>query len=195
MHEIAREWHVDVANFFVSNGGDVNKADFYGRTPLHIAAASDYVDMCDFLLEKGAMIDYLTAHDSRALTEMNIKIPDQKQTPLHFAAASDARASCQVLLEHGADIEARDYRMRTPLFVAAELDRSVSAQYLLDMKADATVKDASGNMVISTMIMKMPEVAMSALDQLSAYNRRHRKQYHYINKIVPSSEEIMHELG
>lgn len=48
-------------------------------------------------------------------------------------------------------------------------------------------------MVLSSMISKMPEVAYEALDQLSAYNRRHRKQYYYINEVVPSPEEIQHE--
>ena len=50
MHEVARIWHVDVAQFLVENGGDVNKADHFGRTPLHVAAAVDYPEMVEFLV-------------------------------------------------------------------------------------------------------------------------------------------------
>ena len=48
-------------------------------------------------------------------------------------------------------------------------------------------------MVLSTMISKMTEVAHSALDELCDYNRRHRKQYYYINHICPSTDEVQHE--
>ena len=60
MHEIAREWHIDVARFFVENGGNINLPDFYGRTPLHIAASSDYAEMCAYLIENGAEVDAVT---------------------------------------------------------------------------------------------------------------------------------------
>ena len=48
-------------------------------------------------------------------------------------------------------------------------------------------------MVLSTMISKMTEIAHDALDELCDYNRRHRKQYYYINHICPSADEIQHE--
>ena len=64
MHEIAREWHTDVAQFFIENGGNINLPDFYGRTPLHIAAASDYPEMCDFLIANGAIVDAATKESS-----------------------------------------------------------------------------------------------------------------------------------
>lgn len=193
MHEIARDWHIDVAKFFVENGGNINLPDYYGRTPLHVAAASEYPEMCSFLLDNGAHVDAVTKHDPRRIANVDVKTPEQKQTPLHFAAAYDAHRCCEVLLERGADIEARDFRQRTPLFVASELDRSVAAKFLIEQHAAATAKDASGNMVLSSMIAKMPEVAYDALDQLTSYNRRHRKQYHFINEIVPSPEEIQME--
>ena len=50
MHEVARIWHVDVARFVLENGGDVNKTDEFGRTPLHIAASIDYPEMVEFLV-------------------------------------------------------------------------------------------------------------------------------------------------
>ena len=53
-HEVARAWHVDVAQFLLSLNADVNKCDRYGRTPLHVAAAVNYPEMVKFLIENGA---------------------------------------------------------------------------------------------------------------------------------------------
>ena len=140
LHEIAREWHTDVAKFFIQNGGNVNLPDFYGRTALHVAAWADYAEMVEFLIENGADIEAVTSHDGEKLVNCDVKVPGQLQTPLHFAAGSDSKAACKVLIENGANIEARDYKNRTPLYIAAELDRSYSAQYLIDENANATVK-------------------------------------------------------
>ena len=41
----------------LEHGGLINQADSYGRTPLHVAAAVDYAEMCQFLVEKGQWLD------------------------------------------------------------------------------------------------------------------------------------------
>lgn len=38
--------------FFLDRGADVLRPDSYGVTPLHIAAALDYVEVIHFLLER-----------------------------------------------------------------------------------------------------------------------------------------------
>uniref|UniRef100_A0A8C7CKV6 Si:ch73-193i2.2 n=1 Tax=Oncorhynchus kisutch TaxID=8019 RepID=A0A8C7CKV6_ONCKI len=77
----------------VECGADVLSPDSYGVTPLHIAAALDYVEMIHFPLERKA--------DIGAKTNMD------HQTPLHYA--------------NEADISAQDYKKRTPLQLAANL--------------------------------------------------------------------------
>ena len=67
-------------------------------------------------------------------------------------------SACELLLDNGADIEAVDYRGRSPLFIAAELDRSVSAKLLLERGANATAKDSTGNLCLTIMASKMPQV-------------------------------------
>lgn len=39
--------------FMIERGSNVNQADLYGRTPLHVAAAVDFPDMIKVLLENG----------------------------------------------------------------------------------------------------------------------------------------------
>ena len=52
-HEVARNWHPDVAYFLLQKGADINKPDKWGRTPLHSASAVDHAEMVEFLLQNG----------------------------------------------------------------------------------------------------------------------------------------------
>ena len=56
MHEISRAWHPDVALFAIQQNANANKRDVYGRTPLHLAAAFDYDEMVEFLLQHGGKL-------------------------------------------------------------------------------------------------------------------------------------------
>ena len=52
-HEVAREWHQDVASFLIDKGADINRADKYGRTPLHVASSVNYAKMITLLITNG----------------------------------------------------------------------------------------------------------------------------------------------
>ena len=84
----------------------MDKADNYGRTPLHVAAAVDYPEMVNFLISKQANI--------------HAKTTGERQSPIHYAAKNDACGSLAALLERGASIGDRDYKGRTPLHVSVK---------------------------------------------------------------------------
>ena len=60
LHEVARNWHPDVALFFIQRGANLNKCDNYGRSPLHLAAAVNYHEMVEFLIHNGGKIHFST---------------------------------------------------------------------------------------------------------------------------------------
>lgn len=47
---------MDVAKFLLEHDADVNLADKYGRTPLHVAAAVDYPQMVYLLIDNKGMV-------------------------------------------------------------------------------------------------------------------------------------------
>ncbi|XP_046851856.1 alpha-latrocrustotoxin-Lt1a-like [Xenia sp. Carnegie-2017] len=166
-HEVARSWNIDVARFLIKHGANVNQQDQYGRSPLHVAAAVDYADMVEFLLQNGARID--------------IKTTGEEQEAIHFAAKNDAISSLQMLLTYGGNIDARDSKNRTPLQVSAEMNRSKAAKLLIAKGAPAGVYDELGNSALSLLIEKIPEVALSALDQFHSVDMINRKELYFLN--------------
>ncbi|XP_069036124.1 transient receptor potential channel pyrexia [Lepisosteus oculatus] len=173
LHEISRAWNVNVMKFFLEKGADIHHADSYGVTPLHVAAALDYEEMVELLIERKASLGARTVRDL--------------QTPLHFAAKNDAVGALKILLKHGADISSRDYKQRTPLHLAANLDRSEAARALMELGADAGVRDDDGQLCITAMIGRMAPVARLALNQFHVKDRVTRQQFYYLNLVEPQA--------
>eukprot|EP00079_Xenopus_tropicalis_P019808 XP_012809940.1 PREDICTED: transient receptor potential channel pyrexia-like isoform X1 [Xenopus tropicalis] len=175
LHQVAKSWQVDAAQFLIERQANVNKADDFGVTPLHVAAAVDYADMVTFLIEQGANINALTKG---------------KQTPLHYAAKHDAVNTVKVLIRYNAEAYTRDHKQRTPLQLAAELDRSEAARLLINLKSDAGVQDNTGQSCMTLLVMNMPPVALLALDQFYIKDRANRRQHFYLNLVQPRTADF-----
>ena len=82
---------LELMDWLITEGADINARDEYDRTPLHYHTQVNNVEKVALLLEKGADIE---AQDK------------YKNTPLHFAEYNTEAA--QLLIEKGADIKAKD---------------------------------------------------------------------------------------
>ena len=89
---------LELMDWLIAQGADINVKDEYDRTPLHYHAQVNNVERVALLLEKGADIE---AQDK------------YKNTPLHFAEYNAEAA--QLLIEKGADIKAKDDRGYNPM--------------------------------------------------------------------------------
>ena len=89
---------LELMDWLITQGADINARDEYDRTPLHYHAQVNDVERVALLLERGADIE---AQDK------------YKNTPLHFAEYNAETA--QLLIEKGADVNAKDDRGNTPL--------------------------------------------------------------------------------
>ena len=129
---------LDVLEFLITAGSDVNAADIHGRTVLHLALLSraDDSTAINYILESGADV---AASDANGLT------------PLHWAVRERAPLTViKNLVSRGAKIDATGANGDTILHSALTGDPNTPidpavANYLLSAGADIAARDSKGN--------------------------------------------------
>ncbi|XP_039171682.1 potassium channel SKOR isoform X2 [Eucalyptus grandis] len=145
----------------VRAGADLNKTDYDGRSPLHLAAARGYEDIVFFLVQEGVDVNTKDNFGNTALLEA-IKNGNDRIASLlvkegaslriddagSFLCAAVARGDSDFLkriLANGIDPNSKDYDHRTPLHVAASEGLYLMAKLLLEAGASVFLKDRWGN--------------------------------------------------
>lgn len=100
LHLAAGYNNLEVAEYLLQHGADVNAQDKGGLIPLHNAASYGHVDVAALLIRYNACVN---ATDKWAFT------------PLHEAAQKGRTQLCTLLLAHGADPTMRNQEGQTPL--------------------------------------------------------------------------------
>ena len=108
----------------------VNATDSRGSTPLILASYYNFLEITDFLIEKGVPIDEKDGTGNTALMGVCFK---------GFTTIA------KKLIEHGANVNERNTMGATPLIYAVTFNKPEIAKMLLDKGADRSVKDARGN--------------------------------------------------
>jgi hypothetical protein len=103
--KISSAKRVQVVEFLLSKGADVNATDQLGQTALHFAAMSGDKAAAEALLAHGANLE-ATQHEG--------------QTPLHVAAKAVRKDFAAMLIKQGANVSARDKESKTPLALAED---------------------------------------------------------------------------
>ena len=159
IHEIAREWHIDVCSFLKSRGVDIDVEDQWGRTPLFVAVASNNVPMLKWLIQQGADMNHRT-------------IKGEGQLPIHYATKFDAVEAFEALMELGSDPLIRDHRDRTPFFLAAEAGNTRMCKVLLDIDLPVASYDNNAVSIIDHVVTNLPTpLATKALDQFISVSK------------------------
>ncbi|KAJ4715379.1 Potassium channel SKOR [Melia azedarach] len=142
-------------------GGDPNKTDYDGRSPLHLAASRGYEDITLFLVQKGVDVNIKDKFGNTPLLEA-IKYGNDGVASLlvkegasididdagSFLCMAVARGDSDLLkrvFSNGMDPNSRDYDHRTPLHVAASEGLYLMAKVLLEGGASVFPKDRWGN--------------------------------------------------
>ena len=120
---INKEWWNDAKILINHASGivNVNVADEYGQTPLHLAAENGQKEVAQALVESGA--------------EVNVA-NELGGTPLHYAAWNNHKEVAELLIESGAEVNVTNKDGRTPLHWAADNCHKEVAQFLIESGAD-----------------------------------------------------------
>ncbi|OJD26010.1 hypothetical protein ACJ73_02609 [Blastomyces percursus] len=111
--------------------------DFYGRTPLHLAALHGHEAVVKVLLDNGS----------------DLSVVDFKQqTPLHIAACRFPSSIVVILVERGAVLGAQDREGMTPLHLAYQNGIERTIDYLLEKGADPDARNDDGSPTASTLM-------------------------------------------
>jgi ankyrin repeat protein len=151
MHLAARRGDAKLVRILADAGGDVNSADSYSRTPLHVARVRDVITL---LSELGC--------EPNAVDCMG-------DTPLTKALSSVAPA-CTVdcvraMVEAGAGPNRRA-RRGVPLAIALNLERSDLVEVLLSLGADLRAKTEKGRTILHEIIRDLRPCRIRAIVRL-----------------------------
>lgn len=135
LHHAAMIGSVEMTEYLLSKGADINAQNTQLNTPLHEAIQNRKENTSVFLIKKGADVH-----------KTNI----QSQTPLHKAASLNQKRTGEILIAKGASIDPVDRWQRTPFLVVARQTGDIEfGELLLDKGANINFKDRDNQMSLN----------------------------------------------
>ncbi len=116
LHSAAFTNRVEVVEFLIAHGADIEARSREGDTALHMAARGAKMEAARLLLAKGAQINARNKQGS---------------TPLHYAAALGHVQMTEFLIDQGADLKVKTIFGCTPLKGAYDWHQAATAQVIL----------------------------------------------------------------
>ncbi|MGR3310605.1 MAG: ankyrin repeat domain-containing protein [Candidatus Brocadiales bacterium] len=129
LHLASGKGHIEIVEFLLNHGADIELEIFNGDTPLLVAARYaryGQYETIKTLLEHGAKVNHKDKHGRAAL---------------HDAAMYSGNEVINLLISYGADVNARDEHQSTPLHQAAMLNNIEAAKALVEHGADIFAKN------------------------------------------------------
>ena len=146
--------HLNVVEYLVKKGANIECVTIEDVTPLYIAAQQGYLEIVQFLVENGANIEaqqkdsarplYVACHNGHIeIVEYLINkgadieaTENEGATPLHAAAEEGHLNIVQLLFQHGAKINSRDIYGYTPLNIAFKNGHTEVCDFLIGKGAE-----------------------------------------------------------
>ena len=171
--------HIQVAEFLLGHGGNVDIQGEEGLTPLQMSIHPDIFNPADinvvlFLLRHGANVNFPGSDHS---------------TPLHLATSYAYFDIVQLLLEKGADVDSRDDKGRTPLHMLQSYDEEEAegpdiTRLLLERGANVNAKDKDGAMPLLNAAYKgyvcITQILLEHAAELNAKNSDYQTTLHLL---------------
>jgi ankyrin repeat protein len=134
-------------------GADLGAQDSHGRTPLFFAAATDRIEVADFLC------DFLDVEGRELGT------PDSRgDTPLHAAACNGATACVLLLLQYGTAPSERNLKGMRPIDLAARRGHTAAEKILAEYQLHHAVGNSYFDSVLFLATLEGHKKAKLALE-------------------------------
>ena len=104
LHVASQNCNLQVVDYLLSHGANIESKIFGGFTPLHVASYQNHLPVVEYLISHGANIESKTK---------------EGYTPLHIASFNNHLPIVEYLISHGANIECKKHNGLTPLAIAA----------------------------------------------------------------------------
>jgi glutaminase len=146
LHIAAAEGHVEVVDFLLKHGVEVNPKDRWGETPLSDAHRGNYSEIIALLEAYGAspLKTELTPHGDESNGSYVMGDPDLTAELIWSAYLGDL-VNLQRLFALGHSMEIQDYDGRTPLHLAASEGHQEVCSFLIAHGHSTQVRDRWGS--------------------------------------------------
>ena len=150
LHLAAAEGRIQVVEYLVENGAEVNPKDRWNETPLGDAHRHRHEQVVDFLQKHGGVRgDSIRDedHDSDVGVDGASLPPEREMSlvvELIYAASEGDLSAIRRLVAQGARLDQGDYDLRTPLHLAAAEGHEEVVQYFIDQEINLFPRDRWG---------------------------------------------------
>ncbi|MCK5155253.1 MAG: ankyrin repeat domain-containing protein, partial [Spirochaetales bacterium] len=159
---------LDVIEFIINSGADLDKKNFLGDTALHSSVEVSYADAAALLVQYGAdpflsnnrgkapavlAFDQGIDFTSMLITPDNLLLADTSgNTPIHMAVQWDYPEIVSYLIEQGANINVHNFEGFTPIHYAVKNNSIKICQVLMNNGALINARDSYSNTPLHTAI-------------------------------------------
>ncbi len=144
---------LEVLEYAIENGADIETRDTYGKTALHSYAPNISVGGIERLLKLGADVNASST---------------TKLTPLHIACGSFRKENVLLLIENGADISAKNTMGYTPLLYAL---KRASNTYITQIEEVAKIFFSRGVVITDEMKLEITRIGESFEQYREGFNK------------------------
>ena len=163
--------NLQIAEYLINKGANINLCDDDWNTPLHIAARGGHLDIVKCLVENGAFIEASSNASTPLFMACCLEYFDivgylvdrgadidatnaDGLTCLSISCCKNSIKAIDFLISKGADINACDFSGWSPLFYAAKFGFTEVAKHLIENGANVNLADTDGNTALFVAISR-----------------------------------------
>mgnify|MGYP000299444218 CR=1 FL=1 len=129
IHLVCKVGHLDVLNWLIKFGADVNVRNIDGMAPIHLACGHGHLNVLDKLIDAGAMVNIVN---------------NEGEGPIHIASMSGNLAVLNRLIEADAKIDLVDNNGQAPIHLACLNGHLEIVNKLIEAQANLNIEDIRG---------------------------------------------------